>query len=321
MKDNLRPSAQQDLSVLLMSAIIGGVLISLYFTGFTQILEREAVFIKPQAQANSELVNEPTNDRPQSIDDLLAQQPQVPEELTAPQPIVVPAGASYLLIGDSMMQDGIGSELEQRLKDNKVGSVYRQAIQSTGLLHPERLNWYAEADRLLARRRYDVVVIMLGLNDADHMMDANGVYQTFGTAKWKVAYARKVEQMLNQLLVKNKVKKVVWVGLPVGPDRFWDNNVRVLNEVYKAVVNRHLNAVYVDTYDRFKVNGRWASVVADNRGVARTARQSDGLHMTIHGGKIMADLIIDAMKKNNITLGKPATANVPPSPPPEPKLN
>jgi hypothetical protein len=159
-----------------------------------------------------------------------------------------------------------------------------------------------QVDRLLANRKYDVVIIMLGLNDADHMTDSSGVYQMFGTNKWKIAYAQKVEQMLNQLLVKNRVKKVVWVGLPVAPDKFWDNNVRVLNDVYKTVVSRYVNAIYVDTYDRFRVNGKWSAVVKDNRGNARTARQEDGLHMTIHGGRIMADLILDTMKKNDIQL-------------------
>jgi hypothetical protein len=307
---------KHDLEVLFMAITIGGILIALYSTSLLTVIQREAVFVKPQ---NQMLISaDSSEDRKQSLADLLASEAKT-KELVAQKPNSVPFGASYLLIGDSMMQDGIGSELEARLRENKAGAIFRKAIQSTGLLHPERLNWYAEVDRLFSVRKYDVVIIMLGLNDADHMMDANGVYQTFGTAKWKVAYARKVEQMLKQLLEKQQVKKVVWVGLPVGPDRFWDTNVRVLNEVYRTVTDRYVNAIFVDTYDRFKVNGRWASVVKDNRGTARVARQSDGLHMTIHGGKITADLIIDDMKKNNIPLGqKPPTPRPTPSPEPTP---
>lgn len=293
----MRRQWQEDVLVLMMSALIGGILIAGHLGDITQVLQREAVFFQPQ-QTNEMISAE----APASLEPLLAQPTPTPE-----RPYPIPLGASYLLIGDSMMQDGIGSELENLLKQNKAGRVFRQAIQSTGLLHPERLNWYKEVDRLLAQRPYDVVIIMLGLNDADHLRDANGVWHTFGTPKWKLAYARKVEQMLKQLLNKNQVKRVVWVGLPVGPDRFWDTNVRVLNEVYRTVVGRHLNAVYVDTYDRFRVNGRWAAVVKDDRGVARTARQADGLHMTIHGGRIMADLIIKVMRQHDIALGKPLT--------------
>lgn len=304
---------KQDLKVLFMSVTIGTILLAVYGNTLVTVIQREAVFVKAQNQ--SIVIAENSEDRQQSLAELLSSEAKT-KELTAQKPNPVPFGASYLLIGDSMMQDGIGSELEARLRENKAGAIFRKAIQSTGLLHPERLNWYAEADRLLANRKYDVVIIMLGLNDADHMLDANGVYQTFGTAKWKVAYARKVEQMLKQLLERQQIKKVIWVGLPIGPDRFWDNNVRVLNEVYRTVTDRYVNAIYVDTYDRFKVNGRWASVVKDNRGVARTARQSDGLHMTIHGGKITADLIIEVMKKNNIPLGRK-----PPSPRPTPNTD
>ncbi|MFN3925827.1 MAG: DUF459 domain-containing protein [Pseudanabaenaceae cyanobacterium] len=313
---------QKDITVMIMSAVIGSILIGLYWGNLSQVLEREAVFIKPQTTSeivatDATALNNIPNQQSQNLEALLPQQTPAPEpEFMPPRPNRVPAGASFLLIGDSMMQDGIGSELENSLKALKASRVFRKAIQSTGLLHPERLNWYAEVDRLLAQRQYDVVVIMLGLNDADHIRDANGVYQNFGTPQWKLAYARKVEQMLNQLLIKNKVKRVVWVGLPVGPDPFWDNNVRVLNEVYRTVVSRNLNAAYVDTYNRFLVNGRWSAVVKDDRGVARTARQADGLHMTIHGGRIMADLIIDVMKKNEIIVTKPLTTNFPSNPKP-----
>ncbi len=281
-----------------IASVVGSILLALYASGLWQVLAREKVFIRISPELSSDV---PTDgDRRQSLEEILAKQPNTIKSLTVQKPTSVPAGASYLLIGDSMMQDGIGSELENSLLNSKVSAVYRKAIQSTGLLHPDRLNWYAEVDRLLANRKYDVVIIMLGLNDADHMTDSSGTYQMFGSNKWKVAYAQKVEQMLNQLLVKNKVKKVVWVGLPVAPDKFWDNNVRVLNDVYKTVVSRYINAIYVDTYDRFRVNGKWSSVVKDNRGNARTARQEDGLHMTIHGGRIMADLILDTMKKHDI---------------------
>jgi len=296
----LKPHHMRDIKMLAIASVVGSILIAIHAKELWAVLAREKVFLRQQNDLISAMPLD--GDRRQSLEEILAQQPNTIKSLTAQKPTSVPAGASYLLIGDSMMQDGIGSELENSLLSNKVSAVYRKAIQSTGLLHPERLNWYAEVDRLLSQRKYDVVIIMVGLNDADHMTDSSGVYQMFGTNKWKVAYAQKVEQMLDQLLVKNKVKKVVWVGLPVAPDKFWDNNVRVLNDVYKTVVSRYVNAIFVDTYDRFKVNGKWSAVVKDNRGNARTARQEDGLHMTIHGGKIMADLILDTMKKHDIQL-------------------
>jgi len=296
----LKPHHMRDIKMLAIASVVGSILIAIHAKELWEVLAREKVFLRQQNDLISAMPLD--GDRRQSLEAIWAQQPQTIKSLTAQKPTVVAAGASYLLIGDSMMQDGIGSELENSLLSNKVSAVYRKAVQSTGLLHPERLNWYAEVDRLLSQRKYDVVIIMVGLNDADHMTDSRGVYQMFGTNKWRVAYAQKVEQMLDQLLVKNKVKKVVWVGLPVAPDKFWDNNVRVLNDVYKTVVSRYVNAIFVDTYDRFKVNGKWSAVVKDNRGNARTARQEDGLHMTIHGGRIMADLILDTMQKHNIQL-------------------
>jgi len=300
MLEHLHLYHKQDIKTLAIASVLGSVMLSLYSSVLWEVLAREKVFIRTQSEIPSAVLAE--GDRRRSLAEILAKQPNTVRSLTVQKPNLVSAGASYLLIGDSMMQDGIGSELENSLLSGKVSAVHRKAIQSTGLLHPERLNWYAEVDRLLASRKYDVVIIMLGLNDADHMTDSRGVYQMFGTDEWKVAYAQKVEQMLHQLLVKKQVKKVVWVGLPVAPDKFWDHNVRVLNDVYKTVASRYVNAMYVDTYDRFKVNGKWSAVVKDNRGNARTARQEDGLHMTIHGGRIVADLILDTMKKNDIQL-------------------
>lgn len=299
-KEKKNHSILDDLAVLSFVAVILLFFFILDPTALQTIIERDNVFIKSSAVNLANAQNAP--DSKKSVTELLASKPQFELKPLKPQkPLVIPEGSSYLIFGDSNMQWGIGSNLENMLIAGKVSGVTREAIQSTGLLHPERLDWYKRAPQLVDQSRASVAVVMVGLNDLDGIyVPETGAYYQYATDDWKLAYAQKVDKMLNLLLNEKGVKKVFWVGLPVSRENYWNNAVKLLNDIYKNMASRYINAVYVDTYDRFTVNGQYSDIITNDAGASQFARQGDGNHLNDFGGAILANIIIQSMRNHDV---------------------
>ncbi|MFS8131348.1 MAG: DUF459 domain-containing protein [Candidatus Dojkabacteria bacterium] len=299
-KSNKGHSILNDISVVVFVAVILLFFFIIDPSGVQAIIERDNIFIK-HSSLNAPAAQNNLGSK-KSVTELLASQPQFELKPLKPQkPNPVSEGSYYLIMGDSMMQQGIGSSLENDLLTGKVSGVTREAIQSTGLLHPERLDWYSRASQLADQTHPAVAVVMWGLNDLDNIYDWNtGRSYLYGNDDWKLAYAQKVDQMINILLNEKGIKKVFWIGLPIAREENWNYGIRIENEVFKTVASRYINAVYVDTFERFAVNGAYSETVTDDRGNTQFARQADGVHVNLFGGEIMADLIVKSMRDHDV---------------------
>jgi hypothetical protein len=212
----------------------------------------------------------------------------------------------FLIIGDSLIEGGIGTELEKRLLNNNVRLVHRQGKQSTGLLHPERLDWYQEIDKIFANQTYDVVIVMFGLNDLANINTSQGKL-ILGTPEWQTAYAEKVRHMLDKIFRQGKAKKVVWLGAPIAPDNYKyrqinNTNIQMINNLYRRVLAKYDNAIFIDTYTVYSWQGRWTPVMPDSQGVWQRVRTRDGIHITYAGGKMMTDIVIKVLQEHQIEL-------------------
>lgn len=298
-KEKKGHSFLNDLSILAFVVVILIFFVIIDPTGIQALLERDNVFIKHSSLNAPAELNESSK---KSVTELLAAKPEFALKPLKPQkPNPVAEGSAYLIMGDSMMQYGIGSSLENGLLAGNVSGVTREAIQSTGLLHPDRLDWYARASQLVDQSHPSVAIVMWGLNDLDNIYDPQtGHSYLYGQDDWKLAYAQKVDQMLNLLINEKGVKKVFWIGLPIARESNWNYGINIENEVFKTVSSRYINAVYVDTWSRFAVNGEYSDMATDSAGNTQFARQGDGIHMNLFGGQIMADLILEKMRSNDV---------------------
>jgi len=289
-----------DVCIVVFIAVITLFFFIIDPSGVQAIIERDNVFIKHSSLSVPPVQN--TGAPKKSVTELLAAKPEFELKPLKPQkPNPVPEGSYYMIIGDSMMQYGIGSELENGLLAGNVSGVTREAVQSTGLLHPERLDWYARASQIADQTHPAVAIVMWGLNDLDNIYDANtGKSYLYGNDDWKLAYAQKVDQMLNLLLNEKGIKKVFWIGLPIAREENWNYGINIENEVYKTVTSRYINAVYVDTWSRFAVNGGYSDMATDDAGNTQFARQGDGIHMNLFGGQVMASLILQSMRSHDV---------------------
>src|SRR6185437_12820362 len=129
--------------------------------------------------------------------------PPNPKEPTAANPLRV------LIIGDSIGLD-LGGPLQSDLAQTGVVSAALDARESTGLTRPDYFNWPAELSSDIDRVSPQVVVIMMGANDAQDFLGPPDVPYT--SAQWNTLYAQRSAQFMQ--IAQSKGAAVVWVGMP-----------------------------------------------------------------------------------------------------------
>lgn len=209
------------------------------------------------------------------------------------------APTKFLLVGDSMILVGFGPSLESKLLTYKDFSVVREGQYSTGLNRVDYYDWFDKTDKLIAQHKPDVLVVMFGANDGQPIKDTNGASYKLDNKKWDSVYTQRVDQYLTA--VSSKVKRVYWVGHPIPKTGtstdvygFYNKFFR-MNKIYMTEIQKFSNVEYVDAWSRFAVDGKYSATLADDKGLTQLVKQSDGVHVTNHGGHILADFVIKNM--------------------------
>ncbi len=88
-----------------------------------------------------------------------------------------------LLIGDSMMMEGLGTGLQSLLSKRDDLVVVRVGRHSTGLVIPKYFDWPNELEKLLEKHNPDILIVSLGANDTQKIIIDNITYP-IGTEDW-----------------------------------------------------------------------------------------------------------------------------------------
>ena len=78
-----------------------------------------------------------------------------------------------LLVGDSMMMEGFGPVLQRTLRKRPDLEVVREGKYSTGLSRQDYFDWPAQLEKLVGKYNPDMVVICMGANDPQDIIDEN----------------------------------------------------------------------------------------------------------------------------------------------------
>jgi len=200
------------------------------------------------------------------------------------------------IVGDSMVLEGFGPQMKIKLLEYQGVTVFSNGKYSTGLNRIDYYDWFAETSSLLASNKPDVLIVMFGANDGQGIVAKDGSIGALGSAKWKQIYIQRVLDYLT--LVSPKVGLIYWVGQPIPRTSDFYNKFLVMNPIYQSECAQFTNCRFVNEWDRFAVNGKYAASVADDSGLVQTVKGPDGVHVTVHGGNIMADEVIKMMKKD-----------------------
>lgn len=167
---------------------------------------------------------------------------------------------------------------------------------SSGLSRPDFFDWPDYLAGELAQAQPNVVVLMVGANDAQGVVtpDGHAVSTTPLSPEWRAAYSERVGATMETMAAPGRL--VVWVGQPVmGPPEYNDR-MRVLSAIFREQAEVHPGVLFVDSYALFAdTDGQFqVSLVEDGSPV--TMRTSDGIHFTTAGGAYLAAAVMQEIR-------------------------
>lgn len=209
--------------------------------------------------------------------------------VSASNPLHVWVGGDSLAGGPSW---AIGTELEA---DGPVRTS-REFHVGTGLTRPDFLNWHhhlaAEVDAL----QPEVLILMVGGNDAQNFV-IDGKVVTPDDPAWIDAYRERVQQVLEVAATDGRA--VIWVGLPPMREAAMSKHMARINQILAAEVPEHDGASFFDIWAMFSASGRpgvYADTVPDEEGAPLQVRL-DGIHLNTDGSLLLARALVPRVRE------------------------
>ena len=209
------------------------------------------------------------------------------------------------VFGDSMA-DGLWTGLYRELNGQPGVTVTKFSEVSTGLSRYDYVDIQDKTARQIAETPVDVAVILFGTNDAQGI-SIDGQIHDFGSAGWKVAYAKRVDDLV--ALLRSRDVMVYWVGLPRMKRASFDGKMAVINEVVSARMAA-LSVPYLSTVALTSdAEGDYdAYLAATDTGRRQLMRANDGIHMSM-AGYLRITEPVEAAIRRDAGLVAPATAS------------
>lgn len=212
-----------------------------------------------------------------------------------------------LIIGDSLIEWGFGSQLEGKLNQIDGITAIKRFKVSSGLNRIDYFNWFLYTQEIINEEKPDILIVYLGANDGQNIVADDGkAYTMDNQINWDNTYKKRVNDFLS--LYSPQVKYIFWVGHPIPEtERFYNYFIR-MNPIYEEQCALFSNCIFVNSWDRFAINGKFVNQITDNNGNIGKTKSKDGVHLTIHGGNILSDLVIQHLS-HKINIGEIKTIN------------
>jgi hypothetical protein len=228
-----------------------------------------------------------------------------PGDKEADEPIKAKTNPSttILVIGDALA-DRLAGGIDQEFADNPDVQVVRKTKPVSSLTRSDLYDWIDGARTVVVGpQHYDVVVILIGMNDWQPMQ-SGGTTLDPGSDAWRDAYIKRVNALLD--VFKEKNLPVVWVGLPMMSLPKLSEQLQGLNALVRDAVHAK-GETFVDLHDAFiGEDGKYTDTGPSLTGATVKLRTSDGVSFT-KAGALKAAYFADIEVKRIIG-AKPAMA-------------
>ncbi len=189
-----------------------------------------------------------------------------------------------LLIGDSMMMEGLGPTLQKALRKRSDVEVVREGRYSSGLSKPDFFNWPENLKKLLEKHAPDMLIISLGANDTQDIMVGKKRFR-IDTDGWERVYAIRVLNFL-ELATENN-RKVLWVSLPIMGPMPYGNRTKLINAITADMSAFYPAVAYENIEHLLTKNGKYTSFIKDKDNKTIRLRSKDNIHVSTAGGHIL----------------------------------
>lgn len=190
------------------------------------------------------------------------------------------------LFGDSQVFS-LGSGLVRLAGDDSGMAIDYLAIHSSGFIRGDYYNWPLKLNDVLSAKRYDAVVMMLGMNDYQSVRGPKGEILKKHTAEWEAAYREKCRELIDLALAY--VPRVYWIGMPVVKSKAYAESLAYIDTVQASLADEYGPDVLVriPLSDTIPGKGKAYSDTFDaGGGKTIEAMADDGSHFTVEGGQI-----------------------------------
>jgi uncharacterized protein len=219
------------------------------------------------------------------------------------------------VLGDSM-SDGIWGGL-LRLTSKEVCLRGRFAFgrygeNGTGLTRIDKFDWPAQANAVIEDFHPDLIVVSIGLNDNQSIVEPNKVRTDYATPAWNEKYKEIITRFLNA--ASPAAAGVLWVGNPVLRDRSAQLPSQERNRLFSEAITSFADPkvryvkpwrlnVNADADDTFQAYG------PDMNGSRAQIRATDGVHFTVLGYDLVTaylmPIILNHLRQGEIEIPYP----------------
>ena len=200
------------------------------------------------------------------------------------------------IAGDSLA-GSIGPSLGQLTADTGVVQPQYDSRVSSGLLNPNFVNWPKRATEQLSQLDPEVVVFVIGTNDAN-----------VWSANLADEYRIRTEAMMRQLAADGR--EVIWVGAPVAKSASLEKGVLAVNLIAKTAAGRIHGVTYFDSHATFAdENGDYQQSFPDHAGKRQVMRAGDGVHFSVAGADLIGQDLFSLLDHGGTSWPRPCPVN------------
>jgi hypothetical protein len=201
---------------------------------------------------------------------------------------------SLWVVGDSLT-DTLGPALVNRSEATGVAAARFDIQYSSGLTRPQILDWPRRFTSVLAADPADIVVFMVGANDAQPI-ETEGRWVGLDDPAWAVEYRSRVREAIDTLTAWTAT--VVWVGQPVPRNADAARTMAMMNEIYRGEAAGRDDVLYVDAWAIFAgEDGGYEPYLRNGSGDRVLMRRPDGVHLTLAGGEHLAGVVLETLRQ------------------------
>lgn len=291
-------------AVLAAAAVVAGSAVAIWSQGGQTGEALARVQLQPARTPAVVLVAVPTPPPPAPLDPTPASKP--PPESTAPSveapgaanpPVAATpppadnptparpgalAGITAWSNGDSTSYYMSAAFLAMVERAGGTAAIAPSYVVSSGLLNPNLHDWPATLASEMALYNPEVVVFMLGANDAN------------GASANPEAYRARVGAVMDQLNAPGR--RVAWVGQPIMGRDDLAVSVPVVNRIFEEEAASRPWVTYVDAYGlTADASGSYATHLPGPDGELQLMRADDGVHLTPAAGERLARAVFMAL--------------------------
>jgi uncharacterized protein len=204
----------------------------------------------------------------------------------APEPL---EATRVLLVGDSFIARTFGQTLQSLLASEPDIEVARRGKSATGLARPDFFDWGAEARRLVDQHQPHLVVMVMGGNDGQDLLDEHRKGRVrWDTPAWPLAYRARLVSLMRSIEAPGR--QVVWLELPRMESPRLERKVAFIRTIQREALDDLPQVTYLETHSLLRGEaGGWLRTVPSRPGRMSPLREPDGVHFTSAGGRYFAE--------------------------------